>query len=101
MKSYVQELKLSFDPFDASAISRGFFEGGNRREIRDQIVERAMYSESLISVSGCLGSGKSSLLAAITQSFGEEAVVVESSAERSIATPMRRLCSAADAGWFC
>jgi|TARA_B110000459_G_scaffold202115_1_gene254402 DamX protein len=76
MKSYVQELKLSFDPFDASAISRGFFEGGNRREIRDQIVERAMYSESLISVSGCLGSGKSSLLAAITQSFGEEAVVV-------------------------
>jgi DamX protein len=35
-----------------------------------------MYSESLISVSGCLGSGKSSLLAAITQSFGEEAVVV-------------------------
>ena len=76
MKSYVQELKLSFDPFDASAISREFFEGGNRREIRDQIVERAMYSESLISVSGCLGSGKSSLLAAITQSFGEEAVVV-------------------------
>jgi septal ring-binding cell division protein DamX/type II secretory pathway predicted ATPase ExeA len=76
MKSYVQELKLSFDPFDASATSRGFFEGGNRREIRDQIVERAMYSESLISVSGCLGSGKSSLLAAITQSFGEEAVVV-------------------------
>lgn len=76
MKSYVQELKLSFDPFDTSAISREFFEGGNRREIRDQIVERAMYSESLISVSGCLGSGKSSLLAAITQRFGEEAVVV-------------------------
>ena len=35
MKSYVQELKLSFDPFDASAISREFFEGGNRREIRE------------------------------------------------------------------
>lgn len=76
MKSYVQQLKLSFDPFEASTISREFFEGGNRKQIRDQIVERAMYSESLISVSGSLGSGKTSLLAAISQSFGEEAVVV-------------------------
>lgn len=76
MKPYVQQLKLSFDPFDASASNREFFEGGNRSNIRDQIVERAMYSESLISVSGCLGSGKTSLLASITQSFGEEAVVV-------------------------
>jgi DamX protein len=77
MKSYVQQLKLSFDPFKASAISNEFFEGGNRSQVRDQIVERAMYSESLISVSGCLGSGKTSLLAAITRSFGEEAVVVD------------------------
>jgi septal ring-binding cell division protein DamX/type II secretory pathway predicted ATPase ExeA len=77
MKSYVQQLKLSFDPFKASANSDEFFEGGNRSQVRDQIVERAMYSESLISVSGCLGSGKTSLLAAITRSFGEEAVVVD------------------------
>ncbi|MFT6294207.1 MAG: septal ring-binding cell division protein DamX/type II secretory pathway predicted ATPase ExeA [Glaciecola sp.] len=77
MKSYVQRLKLSFDPFRVSAISNEFFEGGNRSQVRDQIVERAMYSESLISVSGCLGSGKTSLLAAITRSFGEEAVVVD------------------------
>lgn len=76
MKPYVQQLNLSFDPFDASTINREFFEGGNRSKIRDQIVERAMYSESLISVSGCLGSGKTSLLASITQGFGEEAVVV-------------------------
>ena len=77
MKSYVQQLKLSFDPFKVSALSNEFFEGGNRSQVRDQIVERAMYSESLISVSGCLGSGKTSLLAAITRSFGEEAVVVD------------------------
>ena len=76
MTSYVQRLKLSFDPFKVSAISNEFFEGGNRSQVRDQIVERAMYSESLISVSGCLGSGKTSLLAAITRSFGEEAVIV-------------------------
>lgn len=76
MKSYVQQLKLSFDPFEASTASREFFEGGNRSQILDQIVERAMYSESLIAVSGCLGSGKTSLLTAISQSFGEEAVVV-------------------------
>lgn len=76
MKTYIQQLHLSFDPFEPNTNSREFFEGGGRREVCAQIVERAMYGESLICVSGCLGSGKTSLAAAITRSFGDEAVVV-------------------------
>lgn len=76
MKSYVQQLKLNFDPFDVTAASGEFFEGGNRRVVCDRIVERAMYSDSIISVSGCLGSGKTSLAKAITRSFADDAVVV-------------------------
>lgn len=76
MKSYVQQLNLNFDPFDVTASAGEFFEGGNRRVVLDRVVERAMYSESVISVSGCLGSGKTSLAKAISKKFADDAVIV-------------------------
>lgn len=76
MKAYVSHLGLHFDPFEPSAVTKAYFEGGSRQQIREKIIERAIYSESVISVFGCLGSGKSTLLAAVAKSFGDEAAVV-------------------------
>ncbi|MFK7863690.1 MAG: AAA family ATPase [Pseudohongiellaceae bacterium] len=77
MNSYVQQLKLNFDPFDVATSKNGeFFEGGNRRVLLDRVVERAMYSESVIAITGCLGAGKTSLGKAISKKFSDEAVIV-------------------------
>ena len=74
MKNYVEELGLSFDPFEPSASKKEFYGGGHRQDLCNQIVESAMYGENIIAVYGRLGSGKSMLTAEITRSFADEAV---------------------------
>jgi DamX protein len=76
MKNYVEELGLSFDPFEPSVSKKEFYGGGNRQELCNQIVESAMYGENIIAAYGCLGSGKSMMAVEIARSFADEAVSV-------------------------
>ena len=76
MKEYVSRLKLDFDPFEPGIASRDFFAGGNRQQLLDRIIERSLYGNTIVTVTGCLGSGKTTLARNFCNSFTEEAVCV-------------------------
>ncbi|MFL2849160.1 MAG: SPOR domain-containing protein [Pseudohongiellaceae bacterium] len=73
LRNYIDRLSLVFDPFEPGASSRDFFVDANRQKLLDQLVEHSLYSDSIMTVTGCLGCGKSTLANAYCQSFGEEA----------------------------
>ena len=74
MKKYTKNLNLAYDPFGPAAAAKRLFGGGNRQQLLDQIIEHSLYSQSIMSVTGCLGCGKTTLAKTYCQSFGGEAV---------------------------
>lgn len=76
MNKYIASLKLNFDPFVPSAESTEFFSAGNRQGLLEQLFEAAVYSDSIIAVTGGLGSGKTTMATRFGQSFGEEAICI-------------------------
>lgn len=73
MNSYVDTLKLEFDPFAPNHGARHFFDGGDRKEILDQLVDLAHYGGNTLIVTGGLGCGKSTLAKAFLARFADEA----------------------------
>lgn len=76
MTDYLTQLDLDFDPFEPGILSRDFFVGGNRQLILDQLLELSLYGNAIISVTGCLGSGKTTLAQALENSYSDEALCV-------------------------
>jgi len=74
VKKYTEHLNLRFDPFEPAASGKGLFDGGNRQQLLDQLIEHSLYSQSIMAVTGCLGCGKTTLAKTFCQSFGDEAV---------------------------
>ena len=76
MNNYTESLSLTFDPFQRAANSNDFFAGGNRQQLLDQLNEHSIDSQSIVTVMGCLGCGKTTLANAFCRSFGDETVCV-------------------------
>ena len=76
VKAYLNQLNLNFDPFEPGTLSRDFFVGGNRQLLLDQLLELSLYGSAIVSVTGCLGSGKTTLAQALENSYSEEAVCI-------------------------
>ena len=77
MNTYTQWLNLDFDPFVPDAKSRDFYCSGQRQNLLDQIVEFSLYSNAMISVTGPLGAGKTTLATNLCDRFADEAVVAK------------------------
>ena len=77
MNNYTESLSLTFDPFQPAGNSNDFFAGGNRQQLLDQLIEHSIYSQSIVTVTGCLGCGKTTLANTFCQSFGDETVCVQ------------------------
>ncbi|MED5412177.1 MAG: AAA family ATPase [Pseudomonadota bacterium] len=77
MNNYTESLNLTFDPFQPAGNSNDFFAGGNRQQLLDQLIEHSIYSQSIVTVTGCLGCGKTTLANTFCQSFGDETVCVQ------------------------
>ena len=77
MNTYTQWLNLDFDPFVPDAKSRDFYCSGQRQNLLDQIVEFSLYSNAMISVTGPLGAGKTTLATNLCERFADEAVVAK------------------------
>ena len=77
MNNYTESLSLTFDPFQPAGNSNDFFAGGNRQQLLDQLIEHFIYSQSIVTVTGCLGCGKTTLANTFCQSFGDETVCVQ------------------------
>ena len=77
MNTYTQWLNLDFDPFVPDAKSRDFYCSGQRQNLLDQIVEFSLYSNAMISVTGPLGAGKTTLATDLCDRFADEAVVAK------------------------
>ena len=76
MNNYTESLSLKFDPFQPATNSKEFFAGGDRQLLLDQLIEHSKYSQSIMTVTGCLGCGKTTLANIFCQSFGNETVCV-------------------------
>ena len=76
MNNYTESLSLTFDPFQPATNSKEFFAGGDRQLLLDQLIEHSKYSQSIMTVTGCLGCGKTTLANIFCQSFGNETVCV-------------------------
>jgi len=77
VNNYTESLSLTFDPFQPAGNSNDFFAGGNRQQLLDQLIEHSIYSQSIVTVTGCLGCGKTTLANTFCQSFGDETVCVQ------------------------
>ncbi len=77
MNNYTESLSLTFDPFQPARNSNDFFAGGNRQQLLNQLIEHSIYSQSIVTVTGCLGCGKTTLANTVCQSFGDETVCVQ------------------------
>ena len=76
MNNYVFRLELEFDPFDPSAENHGFFGGGERQLLLDRLIEQGLNNNSLMTVTGGSGSGKTSLAREFCNSLENEAQCV-------------------------
>jgi len=76
MSDYTGRLKLRFDPFDTTAEPSGFYQGGNRQFLLDQLIQLSCYSSDIALVIGPLGSGKSILSHKLTQSLDDDFIIV-------------------------
>lgn len=77
MHNYVNTLGLDFDPFDAAdpeAADHGFFAGGGRQALLQQLVEQASHSGALLAVTGEPGAGKSTMAIQLARDLGRDAV---------------------------
>ncbi|MFN3163007.1 MAG: AAA family ATPase [Pseudohongiellaceae bacterium] len=86
MNSYVDRLGLDFDPFepgDGSAANHGsgaksgdhgFFAGGSRQTLLQELMEQACHSGALLAVTGEPGAGKSTLARQLARDLGKDAV---------------------------
>ena len=76
MNNYTESLSLTFNPLQPATNSKEFFAGGDRQLLLDQLIEHSNYSQSIMTVTGCLGCGKTTLANIFCQSFGNETVCV-------------------------
>ena len=77
MKKYLSLLGLDFDPFEPGARSRDFFFTQSSKQLLEEVFELSLYSDSIISITGPLGCGKSTLIDALADSYGDEALCIE------------------------
>ncbi len=77
MKNYTSLLGLNFDPFEPGARSRDFFFTQSSKQLLEEVFELSIYSDSIISITGPLGCGKSTLIGVLADSYGEEALCIE------------------------
>ena len=76
MNNYVTELNLDYDPFEPRAAARIFFEGGERRLLVEQIIQRFAEGSTLVAITGSLGSGKSTLAREVRRCIGTDSVCI-------------------------
>lgn len=80
MNKYINKYDLQFDPFASEQEGKTFFVSENRKQMLDQIIEMSLYSNAMIAVTGSLGSGKTTLVNNLSDSFADEAVCIKVSA---------------------
>jgi type II secretory pathway predicted ATPase ExeA len=90
LKNYISLLGLEFDPFEPGARSRDFFFTQSSQQLLSEVFDLSLYSTTMISISGPLGSGKSTLIEPLVGSYGEEAQTVAIKASLFM-TPMQFL----------
>jgi DamX protein len=86
MNSYVDRLGLDFDPFDpddgsaanqgsgAKSGDHGFFAGGSRQALLQELMEQACHSGVLLAVTGERGAGKTTLARQLARDLGKDSV---------------------------
>lgn len=76
MNNYLRELNLEFDPFAPGTPAKVFFEGGERRQLADEVIQLLQEGSMLVVVTGPLGSGKSILAREMRRCMGTAAVCI-------------------------